>query len=495
MKEITLKNIRLPKYTLENLPLLKRLRKEVLRSKPEVCIERAKYVTSYLKNLSSPDEPMMIKNARAIHYFLCNKTPLFFNDSLIAGTTSSKFFGAPVYPEFNGLLVWPEIYTISTREKNPLLLTKKEAEELNFRIFPYWMDRTIHEHTRAKFNNPDCMKLFERIVFFLAGKAVCITHTVPDYTRALEKGVEHIIREAAEKEKKIREKETLNDEDRRNLEFYEAVQIVLEGIIAYAGNLSRRAASLAAAEKDPERKKILEDLSEVCSRVPARPAQTFREAINALWIIQVGIHAENINMAMSPGRLDQVLYPYYKKDRENNTITEKETLELVGCLWLKMNDNTNLIPETAEEMFGGASTVPAVTVGGIDEQGNDAVNDLTYIMLRVTELLMTRDPNVNARYHYEKNSSEYRDRLAEVIYTTKAIPALYNDVAAIKTLENQGTKSEHANDYAVIGCVELSSAGRSYDSSSSVMLNLVSALELALYNGKRPATGDEQISP
>jgi formate C-acetyltransferase len=200
-------------------------------------------------------------------------------------------------------------------------------------------------------------------------------------------------------------------------------------------------------------------------------------------------------MAISPGRLDQILYPWYRKDIDNGVLSIKEAMELIGCLWLKLNDNTNLAPETAEELFGGAGTVPAVTIGGITSKGDDAVNDLTYVMLRVTELLKTRDPSLNARYHPEKNSPQYRDRVAEVIASTKCVPAIYNDIAAIKTLQNQGMLIEHARDYAIIGCVELSSSGRSYDASSSIMLNLVSALELALYNGTRPITGSEQIGP
>ncbi len=268
----------------------------------------------------------------------------------------------------------------------------------------------------------------------------------------------------------------------------------MEGIKNYARKLSEKTAALALAETDALRQNNYLKMSEVCARVPAQPARTFREAVNSLWLAQVAVHAENINMAMSPGRLDQILYPYYKNEIENGALTIEEAAELVGCLWLKLNDNTNLVPETAEELWGGAGTVPAVTVGGIDENGEDAVNDLTYIMLRITELLRTRDPNMNARYQYEKNTREYRDRVAEVIATTKAVPAFHNDIVDIKTLENQGTNTEHARDYAIIGCVELASAGKSYDSSSSILLNIVSALELALYNGRRPVTGDEVIS-
>ncbi len=269
----------------------------------------------------------------------------------------------------------------------------------------------------------------------------------------------------------------------------------MQGVIAYAQNLGKKAAGLAAKEQDPFRKENFRKMAALCARVPAKPARTFREAVNCIWIVQVAIHAENINMAMSPGRLDQILYEYYKKDIDKGILTVKEAMELVGCLWLKLNDNANLVPETAEELFGGAGTVPAVTVGGVDENGEDAVNDLTYIMLRVTELLKTRDPSLNARYHYEKNAEEYRDRVAEVIVNTKAVPAIHNDVVDIKVLENQGTKLEHARDYAIIGCVELGVSGRSYDASSSIILNLVSGLELALNSGKRPVTGDEQIGP
>jgi formate C-acetyltransferase len=359
------------------------------------------------------------------------------------------------------------------------------------------MERSVLEVTRKRHGNPQCMRLFERIVFFIAGKAGTISHTVPYYGLALECGIEHMIALAFEKEQalKAETEADLDDDGQRSLHFYQAVQKTLQGIIAYAANLSTKAARLAQAENDPRRKANFEQMAAVCARVPAKPARTFREALNALWIIQVAIHAENINMAMSPGRLDQILYPYYRRDVDAGRLSIPEALELIGCLWLKLNDNTNLVPETAEELFGGAGTVPAVTLGGVDPQGRDAVNDLTCLMLRVTELLQTRDPSVNARYHSGVNSKAYRDRVAEVIANTRSVPAIHNDVVDIRTLQNQGVKTRHARDYAIIGCVELAAAGRSYDASSSIMLNLVSVLELALYNGKRPVTGDDRIGP
>lgn len=493
MCRVTFKDVRLQDYNLENLKLLRRLRKGLLATKVEVCIERSKLITRYMRDNPFDKIPIEIRYAKAINFFLSNKAPLFFDDSLLVGTTTSKPFGAPVYPEFTGLAIWPELDTISNREKNPLKLSPEDAKALNFDIFPYWMKKNILEYTRKKYRAPECMRLFERLVFFIASKAGCISHTVPNYRVALEKGVEYIINEARSRETKLRNRRNLTGEDKQKLNFYMAIQITLSGVIAYAQNLSQKAYELAGAETDPLEKQIYIKMAEVCKQVPAKPARTFREAVNALWLIQIAIHAENINMAMSPGRLDQILYKYYRQDINKGSLTVMQAMELVGCLWLKFNDNTNLVPEISEEMFGGAGTVPAVTIGGVDENGEDAVNDLTYIMLRVTELLKTRDPSLNARYHYKKNTHAFRNRIAEVIANTKAVPAIHNDVRDIDVLENQGIKSRHARDYAIIGCVELTSPGRSYDASSSIMLNLVSILELTLYNGKRPATGDERI--
>lgn len=480
--------------SLETLPRIAGLRAAQIAQKPQVCIERAYYITRYLKELADASEPMEIRYARAVHFFLSHKRPVFFDDNLLAGTTTSKPFGAPVYPELTGMTIWPELDTISTRLKNPLALSSAEADELNFNIFPYWMDKNILEVTRLKHPNLQGLNLMEKFVFFIATKAGTISHTIPDYRIALTRGVNAMIAEASSREERLSETGSASDDDRQKLSFWRAVQIALTGITVYAQHLSAKAADLAAKTTDTQRKENYLALARICKKVPAEPAETFREAVNALWIIQVAIHAENINMAMSPGRLDQVLYPYYRRDKDRGLLSDMEAAEIISCLWLKLNDNTNLVPETAEELFGGAGTVPAVTVGGITEAGNDAVNELTYLMLRVTELLKLRDPSLNARYHYEKNAPAYLERVAAVVASTKSVPAFHNDAADIRTLENQGIETADARNYAVIGCVEMGVPGKTYDASSAIMFNLVSALELALYNGRRPVTGDDLMS-
>ncbi len=488
-------DVRLREYSLETLPRLGKLRNEILEQKPHICIERAQRITDYLRDSCSDKTPEPLRYAGAVRHFLFHKQPLFFDDNLLAGTTTSKPLGAPVYPELTGMTIWPELDTISSRGKYPLILSSQDASILNSNIFPYWMERTILERTRRQFNNPECLKLAERFIFFIAGKAGCISHTVPSYATAVKQGIRALRAEAQSKAEDLKGKKTCPPGVKEKILFYDSVALVLEGVLAYARNLSRQAAACARNEADTEKQKHFDRLAQLLERVPAEPAQTFYEAVNSLWILHIAIHAENINMAISPGRLDQILFPYYQHDCRQGSLSTAGAMEIIGCLWLKFNDNINLVPAAAEELFGGAGTVPAVTLGGVDLEGNNAVNDLTYMMLRVTELLQTRDPNVNARYHYQKNPKSYRDRLAELIAATSSVPAVHNDVKAIATLENQGIKKKHARDFAIIGCVELSSAGRSYDASSAIMLNLASALEMALYNGRRPVAGDQPIGP
>lgn len=469
----------------EKLPLLKELLDIHHSNKTEVDIERAYYITDYYKRNEKAPESMQIKRAKSVSNYLSKRDINFLDSNLLGGNTTGKALGAPLYPEFFGLSIWPELSTISTRKNNPQILDSKDAEILNKEVFPYWLDRSISEEVRKI--DPVRQSLFEKMVIFTASKAATISHTTPCYEIVLKKGLNGIIQDA---EKKKSEAASGREKD-----FYDSVQISMKGIIQYANNISKKAETLGSKEANPETKKNYLDISEICKNVPANPPKTFREAVNALWICQVGVFAENSNMAINPGRLDQILYPYFIKDYNNGSLTIEEALKIAGSLWFKIADNVNLVPEAAEKLFGGAGAVPAITLGGVDKDGNDAVNELTYVFLKVTELLPIRDPNVNARYFPGVNSKEYRNEVSRVIMTTKAIPAFFNDKENISTLLNQGETLEHARDYSVIGCVELGSAGRDYSASSSIFMMLYTVLYMTLHNGKTTVTGEKPLGP
>ncbi len=478
---------KLNEYTPENmdekLPLLVNLLNRHYKARAEVDIERAYYITKYLKKADNGNEPVPIKRANAVKNYLSKRKVFFHDNNMLGGATTSKEIGAPLYPEFLGLAIWPELDTISTRAANPQFLNENDAATLNFDIFPYWMDKTILELVRKE--APREQSLLEKMVLLTVSKSATISHTTPCYEIVIKKGINGIIKEAKDK------KQGTNDKDK--IIFYDSVIAAMEGVLSYAANISKTAYELAGIEPNSERRKNLTDIAEICANVPANPASSYREAVNCLWICQVAVFAENSNMAINPGRIDQILYPYFIKDYESNKLSIEEALKITGSLWFKLADNVNLVPEAAERLFGGAGAVPAVTLGGVDKNGNDAVNELTYLCLKVTELLPIRDPNVNARYLEGTNSKEYRDEVSRVILKTKAIPAFFNDNENIKTLVNQGVSIEHARDYAVIGCVELGSAGRDYSSSSSIFMMLYTILYMTLHNGKTPVTGNEQI--
>lgn len=501
MSQVTLRNLSLREYRIEDLKRLDNLRQIHFKLLPEICTERAFFITKYLKEMDDLEDPPVLRQAKALKYELENKTPViwhkkgrdddlreisFCEDNLLAGSTTSKAKGVQLYPEFLSMSIWPELLTISKRKSNPFYISREDIDKLNFDIYPFWMDKTIFEYARKRFSYPHCMKLLERVVFFICSKPNCITHTIPDYAKVIKTGLNEIVQEAMAKK---------HNADQKSAAFYESVKLVLEGVIAYAKNLSARAKELARSEEDPIKKKELETIAVICAKVPAEKPDTFREALNAIWICKVALHQEHSNVALSMGRLDQILYDLYRRDIEDERLTVKEAIELAGCFWLRCGDHIPMIPETGEELFGGSGSNQAITIGGITPNGQDAVNDLTYVMLKATELLRVRDPNVNARVHIEKNPPEYLRRLCEVNLKTGATPCLHNDIAAIQTLLNQGVSLEHANDYSSVGCVEPNSGGRTFGHTGAILLNLTAALELTLFDGKHRLTENEQISP
>ena len=507
MSQLTLHDLSLKDYGLT--PRVSHLKDVYFRALPEICVERPRLLTRFhLENGFFKQKRISIMDkARVYRYVLENRAPIvrhsqgyekgmipfeFKEAPLFAGSTTSKFKGVPLYPEFLALTLWPELWTISRRTSNPFHITDSEVEELNYEIFPHWIKNNITELARSRCFEENLkkygferhapeMKLLERIVFFLASKPNCISHTIPEFSRAIRLGLREMINEAKEKE--------LRASDPSQREFYAAIPEVLEGMITYSRNLAARAEELANKEADPILKRELLGIAEINRRVPEFPARTLREGLTTLWICWTAVHLENPNVGLSLGRLDQILYDLYQKDIESKTLTIEYAIELICCLWLKIGDHVPTMPDAGEQLFGGTGSNQAITIGGVDKEGKDAVNDLTYVMLRATELMKLRDPNLNARYYPGVNSREYLRRLSEVNVSTGATPAIHNDKVVIKALTSKGETVEQARDYGVIGCVEPGSNGRFYGHSAAILLNLTSALELTLFNGRHRHTG------
>ncbi len=355
MPQITLNDLSLKDYNLTGR--VKNLKSAYFRAMPEICVERPHWITEFhLKNnLFKKDRISILDKARAYSFALEKRTPVIWHKkgykkgmtpfeikdtSLFAGSTTSKFKGVPLYPEFIALALWPELWTISKRKSNPFYLSEEDAKKLNYDIFPHWMNHTIQELARKIYHPPE-MKVFERLVFFLASKPNCISHTLPDFSKAINKGLRAIIDEAEERKSKT--PDTSNDSSK--IEFYSAIKEALEGVIAYSKNLSKKAREMADKENDPALKKELLDIAEINSHVPEFPARTFREGLTTIWLCWTAIHLENPNVGLSLGRLDQILYDLYRRDIDNKVITIKDASELSACLVLKICDHLPTIPD------------------------------------------------------------------------------------------------------------------------------------------------------
>jgi formate C-acetyltransferase len=507
MRQVSLKDLALSEQ--KRSPRVEALREAYFRAAPEICCERPRLVTRYSRDKGLFGKPAIsvLDKARLCRYVLENRQPVVAHDhgvgrdmnpfpvkvrSLFAGSTTSHFKGVPIFPEFMGLALWPELLNIKERASNPYFLADDDVRVLNEEVFPYWLGDSIIERCRSRMNKdregqpigardaPE-MVLLEYLVFFLTSKGNCISHTIPDFSKVLRVGLRGIIEEAQQRGRSA--------EDPEQRDFYLAMAEAMEGIVAFSRNLAAEARRLAGQASDATEKAELLATAEVNERVPELPARTFREGLTTVWICWTAIHLENPDVGLSLGRLDQVLYDLYSRDISAGTLTIDQAIELLCCLWLKIGDHVPTVPATGEQLFGGAGSNQAITVGGVDGQGRDAVNDLTYLMIRATELMMLRDPNLNARYFSGVNPPAYLRRLCDVNLNTGATPALHNDRAVIAALTAKGDTLEQARDYGVIGCVEPGSNGRFYGATASILLNLTSVLELTLYNGEHRHTG------
>jgi formate C-acetyltransferase len=482
----------LAEYSLNDFPRLRDFLDIHLKLKPAICHERAEIITRWFKEngfeKDQKGKPWVaeLRQANAFKYLMENRKPIIRKNDLIAGTNTTKDIGVILYPDAHGTMIWGELATVPYRPLNPYNVDEKTIDILHNKVFPFWLHRNFREWVRDNKGYPLCQKLDERFAACFLWKTVALSHTILNYPEVLKLGTNGII------EKIDRELSATPASDNQKRDTLLAMKISLKGINAYAKNLSAEARRLADEEKDASRKKELLHLADICGRVPENPCATLDDAVNAMWILWIGVHMENTNAGFSLGRLDQWLQPYFSADMEKIKDAKekqdyiKHAVELIGCLYMRCTDHLPLIPDIGNHLFGGSSSDQAITLGGVTPEGEDAVNDMTYIFLKVTEMLSIRDPNVNARYNKSKNSATYLKRLCEVNLNTTATPSIHNDEAVMASLAEFNYPPEHARDWSATGCVEPTLSGRHMGHTNCMMFNMVAALEMALNNGRHP---------
>jgi formate C-acetyltransferase len=489
----------LSEFSIENFPRLKKFLDIHFTVKPEVCPELPSLVTKWHKRngfeTDTDGKPWVpvLRKAHAYKYLMENRKPIIAEDSLLAGTTTSRQVGCVVYPDGSGTLIWNELFTLPYRTYNPFNISEETRQLLHFEVFPYWNQRNFREWVREKYNNPLCQQIDERYALYFSWKQATISHTIPDFPKILRLGTSGMIEE-------IRRELDRKGNDEEKAATLQAMILTIEGLTAYSKNLSVQASRDAKAAGNPGRVKELLYLADICTQVVEKPARSLDEAVNAMWITWIGLHMENMNAGLSLGRLDQWLQPYYLADMEKIRSEEerreyiRHAVELIGHFYMRCTDHFPLTPDVANFYFGGSSSNQVITLGGVTPDGEDAVNDMTYIFLKVTEMLNIRDPNMNARYNPDKNSDTYLKRLCEVNLITAATPAMHNDNAMIAALTPMGYDIKDIRNWSATGCVEPTLSCKHIGHTNMQMMNMVAALEMALNNGTHPLT-DWKLGP
>lgn len=471
----------------ESTERVKKLRQKLIETDPMICPERAVIWTEVYRE--NEDKQPIIKAALALKETLSRMTIHVYEDELVVGNQASALRGAPLHPQIN-LWFMDELDRFEKRQGSRFHISEEAKEQLRS-CMDYWKGRTVYENTAAILPQ-EAMDYMDTMVFTCNYTLTKGTgHFIIGFNKILEKGYEGVRREC---EEKLAQLDLANPHDMDKILFYQAMLIVCDGVEIFAGRYADEAWRQAAECKDPVRKKELETISQICRKVPKYPAETFYEAVQSTWFIQLICQIESDGTGLSTGRLDYYLYPYYKKDVEEGRITKEFAEELLDSMWLKYAEVIEVWNEEDSKFFGGHPISQTITLGGTFEDGTDSTNDLSYMMLETTARIGMPQPSVCVRLH-KHTPRKFLLKCAEVARYGLGMPAFYNDDVAIVALMDRGVSLKDVRkNWAVAGCVEMGLQGQMCHFANSGYFSLLKALEITLNNGKDPRTG-KQVGP
>lgn len=456
---------------------MKEFREEVLDEKPYIDAQRAILATlAYKENLN---QPRVMVRAKMLEKVLDNMSIYIEDKSLLAGNQATKNRNAPIFPEYTMEFVMNELDQFEKRDGDIFYITEKTKEQLR-EIAPFWQNNNLRARGEALL--PEEVRVFmETGVFGMEGKLNAgDAHLAVNYERILKDGLRGY-------EKRVKEyKAALDLTNPDNVDkycFYNAVLIVLKAVRNFANRYSVLAKDLAEKELNQERKNELLEISRICSKVPYEPAETFKEAVQSVWFIQLILQIESNGHSLSYGRFDQYMYPYYDRDIKNGTIKESEALELLTCLWIKTLTINKVRSQAHTLSSAGSPMYQNVTIAGQTTDKKDAVNDLSFLVLKSVAQTRLTQPNLTVRYHKNINK-RFLDECVEVMRLGFGMPALNNDEIIIPSFMDWQVKEEDAYNYSAIGCVETAVPGKwGYRCTGMSYINFPRMLLCTMNNG------------
>ena len=443
---------------------------------PVIEASRAEIITdSYKKTEGSP---IILRKALAFKA-LAEKLPIAIrDDELVVGSSCVAPRGCQTFPEYSFQWLEDEFETIATRSADAFDITEDTANRLR-EVHKYWKGRTTSE-LATSYMTPEALTAIEHNIFTVGNYFYNgIGHVSVDYGKVLKMGYKGIYNLAKEE----RDKCKVYDSDyAKRFNFLTAVMESCEAAIIYAKRYSALAREMADKCTDIKRREELLTIAENCAKVPENGAQSFHEACQAFWFIQLLIQTESSGHSVSPGRFDQYMYPYYKKDLDSGKITREQAQELVDCVWVKLNSLNKVRDALSAEGFAGYSMFQNLIAGGQDTEGRDATNDLSYMCINASMHVHLPQPSLSVRV-WNGTPHEFMVRAAELTKTGIGLPAYYNDEIIIPALISRGLALKDARDYCVIGCVEPQKGGKTDGWHDAAFFNMLRPMELVFSNG------------
>jgi len=464
---------------------VKKLRQESLDTQPYVSIERASLLTeAYKKYEGTVSVPVL--RALAFKHLLENKSISIGEGELIVGERGEFPQATPTFPELCCHSI-EDFNLINNREKVAFKVSEEDKKIQKEKIIPYWENKSMRSRI-FKEMTPEWKECYAAGIFTEFMEQRAPGHTVAD-DKIYHKGFSDFIRDI---EKNIKILDYLNDSEAYDKqEELKAMLISAQAIIRFAERYAEKALEMADAEKNPRRKKELQKITEVCSHVPAHPPRDFWEALQMYWFVHIGVITElNTWDSFNPGRLDQHLYPFYKKGIEEGTLTQEKSKELLECFWIKFN-NQPAPPKVGVTLAesGTYTDFANINNGGLKVDGSDGVNDLTYLMLDVIDEMRLLQPSTNIQLS-KKSPDRFLRRAGEIIRKGWGQPSVFNAEEVIEEMLRQGKSLEDARCGGTSGCVETGAFGKeSYILTG--YFNLVKVLEITLNNAIDPQTGNK----
>ncbi len=458
-----------------------RIKDRLIRNEREIDLERARYTTESYQQTEG--EPMPLRRAKMLLHLARKMSITIDADELIVGNRSLKPRMGVIAPE--GAVDWidKELEVLPTRPQDRFQITSEQIAELREHIFPYWRGKTLEDTVAARVP-ADVMTAVKGKAFSLNQTDHAQGHILPDVEGWLRLGIRGL-------QEKTRQASASATHDTGIQHFYDAAFIALQAAQEFIRRYADVARRLSEEHKGEQRRQELEQMAEICEWLSEHPARDFRDALQAIWFLFVLLQIESNASSFSPGRFDQYMLPYLEQDVESGKLTLDEAQILLEHLWLKFNEIVLLRSSSSARYFAGFPIGFNIVLGGQQQDGSDAANFLSYMCLRAQADLGLTQPNLSIRIH--KNSpQEFLLAASEVISKGSGMPQVFNDEVIIPGQINRGIAPEDAINYAVVGCVELSTPGKALGWSDASMFNLTRILELTLFGGKDPHS-EQQI--